>query len=163
MDPLSLFLVGGKESDYVMKTKHGAFFTILIMLFSLGIVLGAFTYPYQAARRIPIIVGIAVFALATIALIRELWSKKEESSGAEEEPSLISYWKTGAWVCGVGLLIYLVGFLVALPLFIIVYLKLNGTGWKRSTIVAVITTGVIYGLFELILKFELYRGVFFNL
>jgi hypothetical protein len=146
-----------------MKTKHGAYFTIFIMLFSLAIVLGAYRYPYEAARRIPVLIGSVVFVLAVITLVLELRSKKKDTSDAEEEPSLISYWKTGAWVCGVGLSIYLVGFLVTIPLFLFSYLKLNSTGWRRSIIVAVITTAVIYALFEYVLKFELYRGLIFNL
>jgi hypothetical protein len=146
-----------------MKMKHGAYFAIFVMLFSLAIVLGAYTYPYEAARRIPVLIGSVVFVLAAITLALELRSKKKDTSDAEGEPSLISYWRTGAWVCGVGLSIYLVGFLVAIPLFLFSYLKLNSTGWKRSTIVAVITTAVVYGLFEYILSFKLYRGLVFSL
>ena len=147
------------------------------MIFSLAVVIGAYNYPFQASRRIPVIIGIAVFVLATIALINELRTKKktpgneqevpgynkEIPSDEEAQPSLASYWRTGAWVCGLGLAIYLVGFLVAIPLFIITFLKVNGTGWWRSIIISVVTSGCIYGIFEYLLKFELYRGVFFNL
>ena len=147
-----------------MKMNGGAYFAIFVMLISLAIALGAFAYPLSATRRIPILMGTIIFVLAGITLIRELRSaKKQSNEDKEEEPPLSSYWQTGAWVLGVGVGIYLVGFLVAIPLFIISFLRLNGSRWWTSAIIAGCTTVIIYVVFEYLLQVHLYRGLFFNL
>jgi len=145
-----------------MKPKPGAYFIMVVMAVSLAIVLGALTFPYKSIKILPMIIGSIVFVLAAIALVRELRSKKE-TRGPEEATSLHSYWSTGAWMVALALAIYLIGFLIAIPLFIIAYLKIQGRGWLKGIIIAGITTPLLYAVFELSLQVRLYRGLLFSL
>ena len=144
-----------------MKGKPGAFFAIFVMLLSLAVVIGALGLRFQSIKTLPIITGSLIFVLATIALVKELRGTKGPKPEEEELP-LSNYWKTGAWIMGFALAIYLIGFLVTTPLFIISYLKVRGKTWRQCITIAVVTTGLMYLVFEFFLKVELYRGLLFT-
>ena len=64
-----------------------------------------------------------------------------------------------AWFIGFAALIWLTGFLVATPLFLILYLRLWAKeSWRRTLPLAVITTLCIYLIMEWTFKIILYRG-----
>ena len=144
-----------------MKLRPGSYFLIFVMALSLAIALGSITLRYQSTKILPMIVGGLIFVLAAIALIRDLLSKKD-TRGPEEETPLTAYWRTGTWVVVFALAIYLLGFLISIPLFIILYLKRHGTGWLKSIIIGAVTTAVLYSAFEIALKIDLYRGLLFS-
>ena len=56
-------------------------------------------------------------------------------------------------------MIYILGFLVAIPLYLVVFLKANDTGWVTSVIIAGVVTGIIYGMFQVLLERQLWRGL----
>ena len=141
-----------------MKLKPSSYFTMVIMAVSLAIVLRALTFEYQSIKMLPIIIGGIVFVLATISLVRDLLSKKE-TRGPEEETSLRTYWRTGTWIAAFALAIYLLGFIIAIPLFILSYLKWHGRRWLIAMGIAGVTTVFIYVAFELSLRVQLYRGL----
>ena len=66
------------------------------------------------------------------------------------------------WVLGFPLAIYLFGFLVAIPVFILGFIKLRGRSWAIAVTIAAITTVIIYGIFELGLKSDLWEGLVFR-
>jgi small-conductance mechanosensitive channel len=144
-----------------MKLKPGSYFIILVMAVSLAVILGALSLEFKSIRVLPMVIGGIVFSLAAISLVRDLLSKKE-TRGPEEEKSLRTYWPTAAWIASFALAIYLLGFLIAIPLFILSYLKSKGRGWLGCIIVAGITTGLIYLAFEFALQVKLYRGLLFS-
>lgn len=148
-----------------MKLKPGSYFIMVIMAVSLAVILGALTLEYQSIKVLPIIVGSIVFILAAITLIRDLWAKEKPKGAVEQgekETELRRYWPTAAWIASFALAIYLLGFLIAIPLFILSYLKLQGRGWLRGIIIAGITTSLVYLAFELALQVKLYRGLLFT-
>ena len=57
----------------------------------------------------------------------------------------------------------LLGFMVAIPLFLLSYLKAHGTKWRLAIIFAVLTTATIYGVFILALDVNLYQGFLLGL
>jgi len=57
--------------------------------------------------------------------------------------------------------IYLLGFIIAIPLFILAYMKAHGTRWLAAITFAILTPTIIYGIFELALGVVLYRGLLF--
>jgi hypothetical protein len=63
------------------------------------------------------------------------------------------------WIVGCALGIYLVGFLISVPLFLVGYLKKAGRGWIAGIIIAAITTTFLYAVFEVGLGIKLYRGL----
>ena len=56
-----------------------------------------------------------------------------------------------AWLWGLFLAIHLIGFLTALPLFVFVYVKVYGGRWATAGILAVVTWGFLYGVFDQVL------------
>jgi len=67
-----------------------------------------------------------------------------------------------AWIVGFLLMLYALGFIVTIPVFTILYLKLHGESWLVSGIVAASLMAVIYGVLVTGLKFPLYEGVIFR-
>ncbi len=66
-----------------------------------------------------------------------------------------------AWMGALVLGIYLVGFLPCTPIFVYCWMKYRG-GYsiRESCYLSIATTAFVYILFELILQYELYPGIF---
>jgi len=60
------------------------------------------------------------------------------------------------------LAVLLVGFIIATPLFSLSYLKLNGRRWPLSIGVAAALTILLYAIFVVGLKINLYPGLIFG-
>ena len=86
---------------------------------------------------------------------------KKEEEAADKERSRRTAMAI-AWVLGAALGVYLLGFIAAIALFILAYLKRQGRSWQVSLAVAVITSALIYGIFQFALGFELYEGLIYN-
>ena len=56
-----------------------------------------------------------------------------------------------AWLIGLFVAIHVIGFPVALPLFVFLYCKIYGGGWLLSFTLSVLTLGFLYGVFEQVL------------
>ncbi len=68
------------------------------------------------------------------------------------------------WMSVLVLGIYLFGFLASTPVFVFCWMKYRGDYSIRSSLYSAISTvGFIYILFELVLQYELYTGVLFEL
>ena len=149
-----------------MRQKPEAYFLIFILLVSLALIIRSIAFPYLESKLLPLIVGGIVFVLTAVALIMELRAKEKPKRVREpwegEELELRQYGWTGAWLGGYALAIYLLGFVIATPAFVLSYLKLHGTGWLKTIIITVVTTAFVYGVFELILRITLYRGLLFS-
>lgn len=144
-----------------MKLKPGSYFLIFIMALSLAVALGTLSLRYQSTKILPMIISGLIFVLAAIALIRDLLSKKD-TRGPEEETPLNVYWRTGIWILALAMGIWILGFLIAIPIFIILYLLKHDTKWLKSIVVGCITSTLLYLAFEVALKVDLYRGLLFS-
>ena len=151
-----------------MKIRSDAYSYIAvmaIMLVFIGLSLGM---EYFSAKVIPLIIAGISFSLAAIGLAREIWGKagpgiiNETGGGAEATESWSQYLAIGTWGAGFFLAIYLLGFFIAIALFILSSMKFRGTRWWVAVIFTIITPAFIYGLFELTLQIELYRGLLFT-
>ena len=136
-----------------------------IMVVFLGL---ALAMEHSSAKMIPLIIGSLSFGIAAIGLARVLWGKTKpetiDETGGEEEAteSWRQYLAVGALGVGFYLVIYLLGFFIAIALFIPSTMKFRGTSWLVTIIFTIITPAIIYGLFELALRVELYRGLLFT-
>ncbi|MFC1979925.1 tripartite tricarboxylate transporter TctB family protein [Chloroflexota bacterium] len=150
-----------------MKLKGKSYFLIAIMAAMLFVIIYSLGMEYIESKLLPLIIGSIVLILAAMALVRDMWGKGKPSSAAIVEESLpeetgvgISrYLLGGAWVLGFFLAIYLLGFIIAIPLFVLLYTKLNGTSWIATIVLTVLTTGITYVLFEIVLQVDLYPGL----
>jgi len=66
-------------------------------------------------------------------------------------------------MAGFFILIYLVGFLIGIPLFIWLFLKIcERIHWLKALVATIITWGVIFGMFNILMKVDLFRGILFG-
>lgn len=144
-----------------MKVKGSSYFLMVIMLVALFVIGWSVTTEHPQARLLPLLISSSLIILAIIGLGNEMVAEKRqpttgsgEAAGEEVRPYLLN----GGWVAGFVLGIYLLGFMVALPLFTLFYVRWLGARWLTAMVSAVVFTAVIYGLFELALKITLYRG-----
>ena len=143
------------------------------------------TYARVEVKLLPIGVSSIVLILTALILWKEIVAKaktprvdaaativKDETPRAMQEQVAKDIKTEGesqrfglslAWIVGFFLGIYLLGFIIAMPLFIAAYLKRQRRGWLTSISFAVIVTSVLYGVFELVLQAGLYPGLFWGL
>jgi hypothetical protein len=57
-----------------------------------------------------------------------------------------------AWLWGLFFAIHLIGFPVALPLFVFLYVKLYGGSWLTTIILTAVTWGFLYGIYDYLLS-----------
>ena len=153
-----------------MNLRGSSYFLMIIMAVMLTVIISSLRMEYLASKLLPLIIGGFVFILAAVALWREIVARGRpeaavtgEAQTMEQEAGvgLRRYLLAGAWVLGFFLAIYLAGFIIAIPLFILAYMKSHGTGWLATIIFTVLTPVLIYGIFELALKVDLYPGLLF--
>jgi hypothetical protein len=123
-----------------------------------------------ASKLLPLVISSAVFILSAIKLGRDILSRDEQGVTATEgetggekgaKGGWLGYLAAGAWGVGFFLAIYLLGFMIAIPLFVLAYMKSHGTRWFVAITFAVLTPLLIYGVFELALRVTLFRGSLF--
>ncbi len=162
--------------------RKGSFwFTLLLLIIALVVVSISFSYS-ERARLIPLAVGIVVSILAILVLIGERYprlirgfdvSLTDFTKGdLEVERRMKAVSKRGvgtsvrticAWIAGFFLLIYLVGFLIAIPVFVLLFLKIYGhIRWLNTLVVTIVTWGIIYAMFKLVMKVDLFKGILFG-
>jgi len=155
-----------------MKISGSAYFFIVIMVIILVIIGLSLRMEHFESKLLPLVIGTAVFVLAAIGLGREILAggerqitttEGEATTREETGEGWRGYLAAGAWVAGFFLAIYLLGFIIAIPLFILAYMKLHGTRWLVAIAFAIIIPILIYGIFELALGVILYRGLLLTL
>jgi len=152
-----------------MKRSQLAFIIIFLVILA-ALFYITLDYP-KRARNLPLL----VIALAMIFLVRQLF--KELSRGkrsaavvndqaAPDDPgeaeNPIKYLIILGWLIGLVLLIWLLGFLIAFPLFILLYIKLNGEKWIWALGVSISFFIVVYVGFGILLEIPLYEGLLFQ-
>ena len=151
-----------------MKLRGSSYFFIVIMVIMLVIIGLSLRMEHFESKLLPLIIGTAVLILAVIGLGREILAggerqitttEGEATTREETGEGWRGYLFAGAWVVGFFLAIFLLGFLIAIPIFILAYMKLHGTRWLVAIAFAILTPLLIYGIFELALAVILYRGL----
>lgn len=68
-----------------------------------------------------------------------------------------------AWVFGLFLALWTLGFYLSVPIFVFAYLKRNGESWRLSLILAAVMAVVVRGLFHELLNLPFPQGVLISL
>lgn len=157
-------------------------FTGLLVGLTLILVIASFSYDPKA-RLIPLLVAIPTLLIGVFVLISETFyprllksldvsvldfgGKVPSKAGVSEEPSKagkgIGLLGISIWLVGYFILVYLVGFLIATAVFLLTFLKVAAkVGWLKTTVISVVVWGFIYGVFEVFMNFELFRGILFG-
>ena len=151
-----------------MKRKAEiAFSLMMVMVFAFAI--------YEArgwriyARLLPWVIGFPMLTLALIQLaidIRNRGTKSDDRTAGEEEvqiPAPVVQRRTFsiiAWLFGLFLAIWVLGFIVSIPLFTFLYLKIeSGESWWLAILLGAVTWGFTVGLFQLVLTIPFPPGL----
>jgi hypothetical protein len=161
-------------------------FYMTLILFAFVLLLVVASFGLKADARVwPLVVGVPVLVLLLISLIGEFspkveslfevsWEGAAVEEGMEEGQSggprkvLVSEipWRIVGIVFGSLLLaavgVLAVGFLVAIPLYVLLFLRLfGGAGWIGAALLAIGTTASLWALAALV-RLDMYSGVLFG-
>lgn len=145
-----------------------SYFFIFILLAMATVVGVSLTYPYLEVKLLPVGIGSIVFILAVIGLSREVTAKakaqppttaKGEPTEVETKNVLRGLSIVLGWMIALYLAVYLLGFFIAIALYMLVYLKVRRRSWLVAIVCAAVTAAAIYGGFEVLMKANLYKGL----
>ena len=121
------------------------------------------------AKLFPLVVGIPLVVLAGIQLLLDLRGRGEAAAGppvdlefSAEVPEDVARRRTVtlfAWIVGFVALVWLVGFPIAVPVFMGSYLLVqSGAGWWTATGLTALSWGFFYGVFQWALRLPFESG-----
>jgi hypothetical protein len=160
-----------------MKLRASSYFLIFLLLLMVGVIGVALGWRFRTAKLVPLVMGGFIFVMAAIQLARDIMAARRlsqtEASASPDKAGTASgamtdkgEWRrftlTLSWVVGFIVAIYIVGFLISIPIFVVSFVKSRGRGWLFSIATALLTVLVIYGIFEYALKLPIYRGLIFS-
>jgi hypothetical protein len=156
-------------------------FTLLLSAFAFIVVLTALNYSREA-RLIPMIIGIIAMAFSVFITVGEIYpdlmkfaqvnpvdliTRDSEKRIIMEKPGKSKgnneIFKIFGWFFSFLVLIYLIGFLISICTFILLFLKFYGnTSWIKAIAISIAMFVFIYVVFEILMSIELFRGVLFG-
>jgi hypothetical protein len=151
-----------------MHSRSALILSLGIMAVAGYAVIGAVAWPLKTAL-FPLVISLPLFCLASLEAIL-VWrdgarfvQTKDFQRPPEEVPASIAgprSLRAVAWIVGFFLAIGLVGFLVAVPVFLLAYLKLEAReGWVFSIVFTAVVAGAFYGLFDQLLHLPFGNGL----
>ena len=149
-----------------MRVKPSLLLSLFIMGLSAWAIFAAMAWPWKAAL-FPLVIGIPVFCLAGAEFVLALFRSGAEGQAmdfqlSEHLPKEVVVRRTLAifsWILGFFFAILLLGFPIAIPLFVFLYLKFQGReGWLLSLLLTLMAWGFFYGLFERLLHLPFPAG-----
>lgn len=151
-----------------MRFKPRSFFSLMLMAVAAYALFKARHWSFKAAL-FPFAVGIPLFILAGTQLVLEFFGGEDDIGGpavelelsTDVDPAVARRRIFGilAWIAGFIVLVFLVGFPVAVPLFIFLYLILQSQiGWGLSLTLTATAWLCFYGLFQWLLHLPFEDG-----
>jgi len=150
-----------------MHRKASLALSILLMIVSGYGVIAATAWPLKAAL-FPLVIGVPLFCLAAAEALWTLFGT--DPANGEVRDFQLSIGKdtlrrtlvAAGWIFAFFAAIVLLGFPISVPLFVFLYLKLQGReGWGISIAITLGTWAVFYGLFDLLLHLPFPAGWLF--
>ena len=152
-----------------MRISAASVFSLFLAAVAAYAVVSASAWPVKAAL-FPMVMGIPLLVLALVQLILDLRGKTGPAEGPAMDLALsadvapeIARRRTiaiFAWMAAFIVLVLLIGFPLAVPLFMFSYLMLqSAAGWWRSLALTAAAWGFFYGLFERLLHFPFGSGL----
>jgi hypothetical protein len=162
-----------------------ASFTFLLLAFA-GVILYMTFGLGRVARMVPLVVVVPTILLLVLQLMMDLLpglaqtygrlenkdlfgvqglrEKISEAVEAEEDGARQSHKERRAflWLLTMLALVYLLGLLIALPLYTLLYLKSGSEKWLTAIVMAAAIFGLIYGVSTINSGAPLYEGLLWN-
>lgn len=143
--------------------KGSTYFALAILLLAIVTVFLSLRITGFKAQFLPLTIGIALGLSALARLFVELRETRAAEGVGERIKSIpikaTSIILSAIWLIGFFLMIYLIGFPLAIFLFVTAYVRLHGRGWIKSTALGLATGGFVYLMFSYFMGLDLYRGV----
>lgn len=127
-------------------------------------IFAASAWPWKAAL-FPLAIGVPLFCLAAT---EALWALLGAPEGKDETMEFAASTEEGAgrrilavvgWMLAFFAAIALLGFPIAVPLFVLLYLKLQGgEGWILSVVTTAAVAAIFFGLFDALLHLPFPSG-----
>ncbi|HEY3169132.1 MAG TPA: hypothetical protein VGK57_17995, partial [Candidatus Binatia bacterium] len=140
--------------------KEQILFTAFVGLVILGALFVAKDWPIRASIIILLLGSIGVL-LALLQLRLDFRAARIEGAKilrptfevqAIEHQGRWGSLEIWAWLWGLFFAIHLIGFPIALPLFVFLYVKLYGGSWLTAVLLTAITWGFLYGIYDNLLS-----------
>jgi hypothetical protein len=152
-----------------MHKKGNFFFSIFLILVAGYAALSASYWSFKTGF-FPLAISIPLLVLVILNLVLEFVGGAEKASGPAVEAEFTTdvapevarrrVIETFSWIAGFILLVFLLGFPVAVPLFLFSYLAIQSrVGWLLSLILTATTWGFFYFLFQRLLNLQFEAGV----
>ena len=141
---------------------------IFFLLLGLYGIIQSLTFRYWESMVLPLTVSSLIFIIAAVEVGRELHRKpKPETtiqikSHKENGVELRRLCLILGWAAAFMFSIYLLGFIIAIPLFTFSYLKWRRRSWLTAIVFCIVMTFLVYGIFTLGLRVPLFKGVIFS-
>ena len=156
-----------------MKTRRSGEVFLAALFFGYFAVLVGISLTYSPkARRMPLVVMVPGLALAGANLMKAAAERRAappppvEAAGAEAEGGESSgepqrLFLMIGWVLLLVLMIWIAGFLITIPVYTLLFMRVMKESWRLSILFAVSGFAVLYLLFGVTLHIELYPGLLF--
>jgi hypothetical protein len=153
------------RKDFISAIVFGIIF--------LGIIVGVQPYPMES-KRLLVFVSFWCVVLAVIIMVqaarpkKEIYEVSEEAAvrhGGKKKKEVPTGALMGAlaWVVGVLLIVYLLGFQFGLPLYILLYYRFHGGKWLGSILMGCGILAFVYLFFHVLLDTITPPGLLFEL
>jgi putative tricarboxylic transport membrane protein len=142
-----------------MHNKASLALSVAVMILAGWGIASAWSWPAKAAL-FPLVISIPLFLLGAAEVLWVLFGSAPQAAAsdfklAEHLPKDVALRRTAfavGWIIAFLAAIVLFGFGIAVPLFVFVYLKVQGkAGWIFSAVFTAAVWGFFYGLFDLLL------------
>lgn len=153
-----------------MHSRSGLVLSLAIMAVSAYAALSALVWPLKTAL-FPLVISIPLFVLGAIETFLNWRSgprfavTKDFQRPPAEVPASAAGRRAlvaAGWILGFFFVIGLVGFLVAVPIFLLAYLRLQAReSWIFSIVFTAVVWGAFYGLFDYLLHLPFGSGLLF--
>jgi len=149
-----------QTDDKLMNKRMNAVLpSVLIILFVIGYLITAYVTLDATTRRVPVLFGFVTLVLLAIDLFKGVAAGAKQSVSADPGREIKAILFVAGGVAG----IYLIGFLAAIPLYLVLSITCLGAQPIRvALIVALIASLSIFLIFEVALAYRLFPGILFS-
>lgn len=123
----------------------------------------SFSYTHEA-KVLPLLVLLPAVPVAFWNFLAEVRSDRARKQAALEAPGRRHAAPLILAAVGLPLFNWLLGAIIGLPLFLLVYLRwVSGEGWLSAVFSSILAWAVLYGGFEVLMRTNFERGALLNL
>jgi TRAP-type C4-dicarboxylate transport system permease small subunit len=153
-----------------MHNRTSLALALAIMALSAWGVFSALAWPWKA-KLFPLVIGIPLFFLALAEALWVIFGRHDATAAADfqlsaDQPAEVARRRTllaAAWMIGFFAAIVLLGFQIAVPLLVALYLRLQGKeGWLFTVVFTAAVWACFYGLFDMLLHLHFPPGWLFS-